>query len=160
MLAALRTLVMAAIAQLSPTLPPAAPAIGEVIAIAVAEDREPPVLQTRAQDAVLMVEIVWRESNVQLHPKPWKPEWAGLWCGPFQLICGTAPKSLTAQAKKALWLLHRGAESCPESPAAPYLGGCRGGEARREGDRRVVEALGLLQAVTVWPTGPNLALFR
>jgi hypothetical protein len=134
-----------------PTLPKAAPAIADVIVLAVAEDTEPPVLQTRAQDAALMTKTVWNESHFELNPKPWKIEWTGLWCGPFQETCATMPPTLLGQARRALWLLHRGAESCPESPAAPYLGGCRGGEARREGDRRLTGALELVGGLAASP---------
>lgn len=131
---------------------PAAPAISEAIAIAVMEDASnAPVMGSHAEDAALLARIVLEESNVQTLPRPvsWDSK-AGLACGAFQLHCSEMPATLVGQARMALWYLHRGKASCPENPAAPYLGGsgrrCFAGLARRIADRRVGLARAALRA--------------
>jgi hypothetical protein len=126
--------------------------VANAIAIAVVEDGpNAPVFESHALDAAVLAQIVVEESSVQLLPRSqsWDAH-AGVSCGPFQERCDSLPTTLVGQARKALWLLHRGRELCPESAVAPYLGGtgarCRAGLARRIGDRRVARARALLSA--------------
>jgi hypothetical protein len=142
-LVALRALVVSMMLQLSPHLPPDAPAIADAIALAVlTEERQ--VLDDANTDLAALVVTARRESLFSLHPKPWRPEWGSLWCGAFQLVCETMPRTLLAQARKALTIIRYGVEQCPQSPLARYLGGCLTGEARREGDRRIAMTRWLL----------------
>lgn len=125
---------------------PEAPVLADAIATAVVDDgARAPVFSSHAEDAAVLAEIVREESGVQTDPHPYS--WdsrAGKSCGAFQLACSGLPVTLAGQARKALWLLHRGREACPESPAAPYLGACRIGAGRRIGDRRSAKARDLL----------------
>jgi hypothetical protein len=125
---------------------PEAPTIATAIATAVAEDsvREP-VFASHEEDAAVLAEIVREESQVQTEPRAYSHDAKdGTSCGAFQLACVGLPKTLTGQARKALWLLHKGREVCPESPAAPYLGACKTGLGRRKADARVRSAIAAL----------------
>jgi hypothetical protein len=157
MIALLKALTLTVFAAACPAFAraPAASPISEAIAVAVLEDaRNAPVLGSHAEDAALLAELAVEESNVQLAPAPQSWDAAsGVSCGPFQERCIDLPKTLLGQARKALFLLHRGREACPESPAAPYLGGCHTGLARRLGDRRVDRARAALSATLLPQTG-------
>lgn len=151
MLTLLKALTISVFAAASPAFAraPAAPALSEAIAVAILEDGpNAPVFGSHAEDAAVLAQVVLEESNVQLAPRPqsWDAK-AGRACGPFQERCEDLPPTLLGQARKALFLLHRGRQACPESPAAPYLGGCRRGLARRLADRRVERARMALRAV-------------
>lgn len=125
---------------------PDAQPLASAIATAVSEDAaRAPVFGSHAEDAAVMAQVVLEESNVQLDPRPqsWDAK-AHVSCGAFQLPCNRLPATLTGQARMALWLLHRGRDACPDSPASSYLGGCHG-LARAIGDRRVIRARAALR---------------
>lgn len=126
-----------------------APKIADAIAIAVTDDRKnEPVFSSHEEDAAVLAEIVREESRVQTAPHAYSHDARdGTSCGAFQLACEGLPKTIAGQARKALWLLHQGRVLCPESPAAPYVGGCLKGPGRIAGDRRVMHAR---QALRAW----------
>jgi len=126
-----------------PSLPPDAYPIADSIAVAVLQEPAP-ALSSSNEDLAALVVIAWEESRFHVEPRPFSHDARdGTSCGAFQTACATLPRTLDGQARKALWLVARGAEACPSSPLSPYLGACRAGLGRRIGDARMRRALAL-----------------
>ena len=142
-LESLRALVLAMMSQLSPHLPPDAYPIADSIAVAVLQEPAP-ALSSSNEDLAALVVIAWEESRFHVEPRPFSHDARdGTSCGAFQTACATLPRTLDGQARKALWLVARGATVCPSSPLSPYLGSCARGLGRRIGDARLRRALAL-----------------
>jgi hypothetical protein len=103
------------------------PAIEDAIVTAAMEDAARGYVDSAFEAAAL---AFWsaKESGNEENPKAQSRDAAaGQSCGPWQEECATLPRTLLGQARKWLWLAHRGAAICPESPLAPLSGGCRAG---------------------------------
>jgi hypothetical protein len=123
-LESLRALVLAMMAQLSPTFPPDAPAIADAAAIAVLmEDR--PVLATANDDLAAIVTFAKGESDFAINPRPQSADAiSGQSCGPWQIPCALARRyTLVSQARYWLALLAYSARVCPRFPAAVLCSG-------------------------------------
>lgn len=142
----LRALVLTMMASLSPHLPPDAPVIADAIAVAVLTE-ERPALASANLDLAALVDTAWEESRFRIEPRAYSHDAKdGTSCGAFQTACASLPRTLVGQARKALWLIRLGAQSCPDSPLSPYLGACRTGLGRRIGDARLRSSLAIIRA--------------
>jgi hypothetical protein len=137
----IKLLVLAIWAAIHPAAPrlPAAPQIADAIQAAVSDDTEAPVFGSREEDAAVMAYYALRESWLARDAVGDGGKSFGVW----QMRTASGRADLTTQAHAWLYLLHRVARICPQSPAAPLSGGCTAG--RTLADRRATKARQLLE---------------
>jgi hypothetical protein len=123
LIANLRLLMLAVLAAIKWPSTPDRDKIVDALAWAVANDPKAPAFESREFDSVILVLTAVRESGMRARAVG--DGGKSLCFMQLQL----APESVLSDAyecaMRGLAAIHRSVEACPESPLAPYMGGCR-----------------------------------
>jgi len=118
--------------------------IVDALAWAIANDPKPPAFESREFDATIAILTAVHESGLRM--RAIGDGGKSLCFMQLQL----APESVLSDAyecaMRGLAAIHRSVEACPESPLAPYMGGC--GRVPKMAARRLAEAKTIFEQVS------------